>query len=171
MKITELKHKMKSYRKEYAMETKEFADLSGIPHQQIKNYESGILNPKSAALKKICKFMELDQDTTDGLLLQVMRKSYRIELLVSDFLSNKLTIEQIASRVECSEDFVIKTINKSDKNHLKIQVRRKKVKPEKIEYPGSGLSIQHNDKTGTIGNWDNMTDDERAPYMVTKRPF
>ena len=158
MKLNDIGKKIKSYRKEFGMETKEFAELCGIPHQQIKNYESGITTPKYKALIAICRELELDQYITDELLLEVMPKTERIELFLPEYFNGGISIKDISIRVECDQSLVTTTINNSKQNVLKIKVKPPEFEStERIELPGSGVSICHF-KEGTIGDWDNMSD-------------
>tara|TARA_R110002167_G_scaffold24774_1_gene86639 strand:+ start:1596 stop:2093 length:498 start_codon:yes stop_codon:yes gene_type:complete len=164
MKLTEIGKSIKTYRKKYGMETKEFAELCEIPHNQIKNYESGITTPKHKALISICRELQLDQYTTDELLLEVMPKVDRIELLVSQYFLNEISTKEIAVRVECSEALVIKTINNSEKNVFKIKIKQPEFEStERIELPGMGVSICHF-SGGTIGDWNNMSELEKQKY-------
>lgn len=164
MELNDLKIKMKAYRKLYAMEQIEFAKLCCLPKIQIQNYESGITNPKHDALIKICKNIELNDEDTKKLLIQVMSKSERIELLLPDYFSGKIQINEIAVKIECHSTLVIDVINNSDQNINNIQIKKPEFEStEKIEYPGSGKSIMHFEGK-TIGEWHSMSETEKNKY-------
>ena len=143
MKIEDLKTEMKKYRKKYGMNQGEFAKFAGMLPVDIEKIESGKQTPDRNQLMGICKALELDQETTNKLLLQttfedskpeqsekkvvVIEKTRKwkkdkIKQLLPKYFRGEISLEESCELAECKRATFYKAISESGNSTRKVSL-------------------------------------------------
>ena len=88
-----------------------------------------------------------------------MTKKDKIISIYPKFLNGELSFKEIAELCECSLDNVYKTVNP-----VFFKKKDKDTDTEILEYAHS-VNVYSEKKEWIIGDWDNMTIDEKSLYL------